>query len=64
MKLLQKSIWLRGSRFPSTYLNLPAQVTKSEEEKNEITRKVSSLVERNLPRLFLPVQRHIFSITM
>lgn len=41
---IRKSIWLRGSRFPSTYLNLPAQVTKSEEEKNEITRKVWAIM--------------------
>ncbi|EPB76936.1 hypothetical protein ANCCEY_03972 [Ancylostoma ceylanicum] len=37
---IKKSIWLRGCRFPATYLNLTSHQEKMEAEKNEIARKV------------------------
>ncbi|CAJ0603783.1 unnamed protein product [Cylicocyclus nassatus] len=37
---IKKSIWLRGCKFPPTYLNLASQQEKIEAEKNEISKKV------------------------
>ncbi|VDK50716.1 unnamed protein product [Cylicostephanus goldi] len=37
---IKKSIWLRGCKFPPTYLNLASHQEKIEAEKNEISKKV------------------------
>ncbi|KAK6026535.1 kinase domain protein [Ostertagia ostertagi] len=41
---IRKSIWLRGSRFPSTYLNLRTYQEEDEEKKSEISKKVWTIM--------------------
>ncbi|KHJ94062.1 hypothetical protein OESDEN_06016 [Oesophagostomum dentatum] len=53
---VKKSIWLRGCRFPPTYLNLSNHEEKMEAEKNEIAKKVSlrksCLIARSLSEVW------------